>query len=303
MFERGKTMIQVLISTYNGEKYLREQLDSVLAQTVDDISILVRDDGSSDGTVEILEQYRANHSNFSYYRGENIGVTKSFLDLYLHRDSNADYIAMCDQDDVWFEDKLEIAMQMLGDASQPRLYCGKPMLVNENLEPYSRTVFQSQPKIKFGNAMIQNICVGCTMVINRGLTEVIGERFPQECLIHDWWFYMVAVAKGEVVFDSTPHIYYRQHQGNQIGMDGRRIDLIKRQIRSFKRFKGTYTKQLAKFLEIYDLNEDHRALGELFVGTKTSFKCRVRVLFEKQIFRQGKLDTVVFKALMFFGLL
>lgn len=296
-------MVQILMATYNGEKYLREQLDSLLRQTVQEIQILIRDDASCDGTVKILAEYAQKYSNIQFYEGNNIGAQNSFFDLFTHVDEQADYIATCDQDDVWYEDKLETALQALDSIEGAALYCCRTQLTDENLNPLTDKLRSKTPQIAFGNALIESTCTGCTMVINKALYDFIDGRWPTKSLIHDWWFCQVALCFGQVVYDDEPHIFYRQHANNTIGLDNSRLALMKRQIRAFPKFKGKYTAQMEEFIHIFPLSGENKYLAELMVGTRYSWKCRWKILFEKRIFRQGKIDTFLFKCMLGLGLL
>ena len=128
--------VQILMSTYNGERYIREQIDSFLQQTYPLINILVRDDGSSDGTIAILEEYAEKYDNITYYKGNNLGVIQSFLQLLRDSDDAATYYAFADQDDVWLPEKIEKAIEMLEnntETSMPLLYCSDVYVTDENL--------------------------------------------------------------------------------------------------------------------------------------------------------------------------
>ncbi len=294
-------MVQVLMSTYNGEKYLRQQIDSVLNQSYKNIVLLIRDDGSTDSTVDILKEYSKKYTNIMYYEGTNIGVQASFFDLMEKVDEKASFIATCDQDDVWFEDKVEVAVTQLKRIEGPGLYCCRTQLTDEMLIPLVENIRKKQPKITFGNAMIENICTGCTMVINRNLYNFVKGKWPQKSVIHDWWFYQVALCFGDVFYDNEPHIYYRQHENNVIGLDSNRFQLIKRQIKSLKSFKGKYTKQMEEFMETFTVEGENGCLVQLLVGTRTSCRYRWKILFNSKIVRQGLVDTILFKGLLFFG--
>ena len=110
--------VAVLISTYNGEKYIKEQIDSILNQTYKNIEIVIRDDGSSDSTIEIIKEYQKKHSNIILKEGTNVGFIKSFFQLLGLADS--DYYAYCDQDDVWMENKIELAVNALNEADNTK---------------------------------------------------------------------------------------------------------------------------------------------------------------------------------------
>ena len=126
--------ILVLVSTYNGERYLSQQLDSILNQKGVNVSVLVRDDGSSDNTIRILEDYEKRNQNLHYYQGTNVGPIMSFFDL-LNQAKGYEYYAFCDQDDVWDDDKLSSAILLLDKEpdSLPVLYCSNLKVVDENL--------------------------------------------------------------------------------------------------------------------------------------------------------------------------
>lgn len=291
------------MSTYNGEKYIKEQLDSILEQTYPDIQILIRDDASSDGTVSILSEYSERYSNVKYYAGDNIGVQESFFDLFLHADRQAEYIATCDQDDVWYADKIETAVHALRSFQEPALYCCRTQLTDEKLIPLEDELRKYIPQIAFGNALIENVCTGCTMVINRALYEFVENKWPKESVIHDWWFYQVAVCFGKVIYDDNPHIFYRQHGNNEIGLDNSRLSLVKRQVKSLWKFRGRYTAQMEEFINTFTLKGENKYLAELMVGTRSSWKCRFKIVFEKRIYRQGRFDTILFKGMLALGLL
>lgn len=294
-------MVQVLMSTYNGEKYISEQIESILNQTYKNILLLIRDDGSTDGTVDILKEYSDKYDNITYYVGVNMGVQSSFFDLMNHVDDNALYIATCDQDDVWFSEKIEVAVKQLQKMVGKGLYCCKPQLTDRKLIPIETKIKKKEPKITFGNALIENICTGCTMVINRQLYDFTKGMWPKKSVIHDWWFYQVAVCFGEVFYDNEPHIYYRQHENNVIGLDTNRIQLIKRQIKSLEKFKGRYTAQIAEFVETFVVDADKLQLAQLVVSTRESYRCRWKILFDRRVVRQSLVDTILFKGLLFIG--
>ncbi len=161
----GSGKVQILMSTYNGEEFIREQLDSILGQSYPDVDILIRDDGSTDDTFVILKEYEELHQNIHAYQGANLGVNRSFFELLSESNPKASYIGFCDQDDCWLPEKIEAAVRQLERMEGPALYCGAKTLVNENLEPLGS---QQNPHVTpgFGNAVIESICSGCTLVVN-----------------------------------------------------------------------------------------------------------------------------------------
>ena len=127
--------VYVLMSTYNGDKYLKEQLESILDQKNINVSIFIRDDGSTDNTEMIIKSFCDNHNNIHYFSGENIGYGKSFMELIKNVPNDAEYYAFSDQDDVWKLDKLISAIQAIREISEPALYCALPEYVDQNLVP------------------------------------------------------------------------------------------------------------------------------------------------------------------------
>ena len=208
----------VLLSAYNGETYIREQLDSLLAQTLRNIEILVRDDGSADGTRAILTKY-AQRGVLRWYAGENLGPARSFWRL-LQDAPDADYYAFCDQDDVWDADKLEIAVSALErlDTSKPALYCGDVRVTDMKLRILAEHMIRPAPT-DYPHALLHNLAPGCTYVFNRPARELL-HRFDAERLgieLQDWTAYQIVACFGSVFFDPAPHMSYRQHGGNAIG--------------------------------------------------------------------------------------
>lgn len=214
--------VAVLLCTRNGERFLEEQISSIACQTHQDFKIYVSDDGSSDSTRAIVTAHveRLGHERIELAGGPVEGFVRNFLTVSCRPDVNADYYAWCDQDDIWHEDKLRIAVDWLasGDASVPALYCSRTELIDELGQSIGFSSFFSKPA-KFQNALVQNIAGGNTMVFNQALMDLIreaGDRVPAAS--HDWWAYMiVSGCNGRIYYDETPTVLYRQHSLNCIG--------------------------------------------------------------------------------------
>lgn len=285
--------VQILMSTYNGEEYIREQLDSILAQSYPDVDILIRDDGSSDDTFVILKEYEEMHQNIRAYQGKNIGVNKSFFELL--KKSDADYVGFCDQDDYWLPEKIEVAVKQLESMEGPALYCGTKTLVDENLE-----VLESQQSVDmvpgFGNAAIESICSGCTTLMNLELSSIIKERLPHDVIHHDWWCYMVATYLGSMYYDKKSYIYYRQHSGNEVGASGSAFAMIRAKARDLKKRHGDLKKQLSDFSHFYHSNPKYdKLVSDILLAEH--FPGRIQILFNRNWYRQSSLDNLVVRGL------
>ncbi len=243
--------ITVLLSSYNGEKYIEEQLNSIINQTVDDVSIIVRDDGSKDETVKILETY-AQQGKIKWYSGENLGCAKSFWNLLCNCDES-DYYAFCDQDDVWDNDKLEIAVNMLEkeDSDIPLLYFSDVRVTDSTLNVISDRMVNIMP-ISYPHSLIKNVAPGCTYVFNNKARELIKKY---DCVkygidIHDWTIYKIAACFGKVIFDKKTHMNYRQHGNNEIGANKKGIEDFCGAVKRFMNGKMTNSRERnAKRLE------------------------------------------------------
>ena len=293
--------IMVLLSTYNGEKYISDQIESVLCQQGVDVHIVARDDGSQDETINILKRI-STLENITVIEGQNIGVVGSFFTL-MHEAvcHNFDYFAFCDQDDVWKNDKLKVATDILsGHGNEPALYMSSFQMVDENL--HSIQTNMSRPNISVEGAIASNCATGCTMVFNKKLLEKSLISNYDDALMHDYWMYMVCLLTGGYIYyDETPHIYYRQHGNNVIGGTGDNF-LTKWWTRMNKMFlpgDNFKSKFACKLLEQYgnEISEDKKVFLQNIANIKT-LKSKWNLLRNKK-FLTGSID----KRLQLIGLI
>ncbi|MBV8092562.1 MAG: glycosyltransferase family 2 protein [Acetobacteraceae bacterium] len=235
--------VGILLSTFNGEAYLSEQLDSIVRQTWPDWKLYWRDDGSSDGTVALMRNFAAGAGAGRCLESAADGrmrVPHSYLTLL--REAVADgvsFAAFADQDDVWLADKLRRGVQLLGDipASLPALYCARQIFVDGNLRPIGLSALVRRPP-GFPAALTQNIATGCTMMLNREAALLVAASKVPPGTLHDWWCYvLVTAAGGRLIFDSEPVILYRQHAGNAVGAP---CSLTRRGLAAIRRGPGMF---------------------------------------------------------------
>lgn len=193
--------IAVVVSTYNGASYVGNQLDSVLAQDCPNVHIVVRDDGSSDDTLTVLRAYAA-RGDIELIEGQNVGVVPSFIQLISHVAEEYDYVALCDQDDIWHPDKLSRAIGLLAprDQSVPQLYCSEYTYCDESMHPTGRSHL-NRIGVSFQTQLYENMVSGNTCVCNRRLAELTAAAGTTGVYCHDWWISLIACALGELVFD------------------------------------------------------------------------------------------------------
>ena len=212
--------VAVLLSTYNGQQYLQEQLTSIMEQQNVDVTLYVRDDGSQDDTLRILSEYKG---KIKLFREDNIGVGNSFMQVLYRAGLNSDYYAFCDQDDIWLLNKLEQAILKIADCQQPVLYCS-----NQTLTDGQGHIIKNRHQNIVDTSYMQILCdnkiSGCTMVWNRALQGILYQvgRRPSDSLlvkrIHDVWVAMVASVAGRIIYDPASFILYRQHGNNVVGV-------------------------------------------------------------------------------------
>jgi len=233
----AKPKIAILLSIYNGEKYLAEQIDSLLAQSYKDLLIVIRDDGSIDKSLSIAQAYAESnpiHFHILPADAENKGASGGFAFLMGYVLANKEklglekaYLMFCDQDDVWFDNKVELQISAMLQAEKSLGSYNTPVLIHSDLEVVSsKKAFIAKSLVsfqgleiqrnRFPNLLISNLVTGCTALINEALAEK-ALPIPNTAIMHDWWLAIVASAFGKVIFLEMPLIYYRQHDNNAIG--------------------------------------------------------------------------------------
>ena len=214
--------VAILLATFNGAEFLKEQLASFEVQTHKNWSVWASDDGSRDDTPEIIEDWRSKVGRSRTYllQGPREGFVANFQSLIGDQTIGADYYAFSDQDDVWMEDKLERALTYLRAVRSdvPAVYCSRTEMIDRN---GARTgtfspLFSRPPS--FANALVQSIAGANTMVLNRAARDLMACYANLTPVSHDWWAYqLVTGVGGRLIYDAQPSIYYRQHVGNLIG--------------------------------------------------------------------------------------
>ncbi len=233
-------MVSILLSTFNGEAYIREQLDSLLNQTYDNLKIFIRDDGSTDSTVEILEQYSSLDERIVIYDNNQIrmGPCKSFM--WLLERVNDQYYMFCDQDDIWFPNKIQLSIDALKcieykSPNAPIVVHTDLIVTDENLNIISNSYWIHEglavPKMGAKYLPFVNYITGCTMLFNNCARDAAIYAYDN-ALMHDFWLAIcIHASGGEIVSLPVPTIYYRQHGKNTIG-----ASLEKKQNNFFSRY-------------------------------------------------------------------
>ena len=228
-----KTEVVILMCTYNGQDFLREQLDSIEHQTFEDWRVIVSDDGSTDLTLNILKTYRERWGapKLEIRTGPKKGFCRNFLSLICDTSIEARYFALCDQDDVWLPKKLELALKFFKKQKQkqkPELYAGRTNYVTRDLKFIQMSDLFTYPT-SFRNAIVQSIAGGNTMMFNRNLRDEAAAIGCVKVVSHDWWLYLVCEALGGITYyDRNPTLQYRQHEKSLIGSNVGFVAKLKR---------------------------------------------------------------------------
>ena len=302
--EPNAQVVTVILSTFNGENFLVQQMDSLFAQSYPGIKILARDDGSTDSTPRILAETQLSARIECMTGGDHLGAARSFFALLkAAAATSTDYIAFCDQDDLWHPDKISRAIAALSTvrAGRPALYCSRLEIVDEKLSPLGFTVTPN--RIGFGNALVENVCVGCTIVLNRAAVDLLCRNLPAKAIVHDWWCYLVISCFGEIIFDPDASIRYRQHGKNVFGVALGRFDRLKRNLRRFSETgEGRHwqSDQATEFMAAFGnrIPDRERRMLNDFVKAKSSMSARLTLARSNEIWRQKRMDDFLWRILI-----
>jgi glycosyltransferase involved in cell wall biosynthesis len=220
--------VDIVVATYNGARYLDEQFESLLAQTYPHWRVIVRDDGSSDHTPDLLAAWQQRHPDrftIVHDSRSNLGAAQNFSILLSH--TTSPYVALCDQDDVWLPHKLERTLTLMR-SQEGRYGTSTPLLVHTDLQVVDTELKQVAPSLwalqyldphhemDLARLLTQNVVTGCTALLNRALVTRVGP-IPDAVIMHDWWIALVAASLGQVSHLAEATVRYRQHHHNDIG--------------------------------------------------------------------------------------
>lgn len=304
-----KKTICIIMSTCNGGRYLEEQLDSLFRQTYPYIKIFVRDDGSKDNTIKILDKY-SRQGKLEYIEGKQLGYGESFIEA-LNSVGNFDYYAFCDQDDVWEENKIKIAIEQLNknDYNIPLMYFSGLDICDKDLNHMAYT--KNYKVISFTNCFFENIASGNTMVINNKLKTIFLKERPKNIIAHDAYLYMYCVAFGKVLYDKNNYIKYRKHDKSITvytnGFFKFQIYRIKSLLceGNLKIIKLQTYEKLIEFERLYgnNLNKQNKEVLSLFTNPKRKALNLCKKVFYPHRYRQTILDEFLLRLAFLFGVI
>ena len=303
----------ILLATYNGAPWLREQLDSLLLQTHANWVLYWRDDGSGDGTIAILQEFAERAGQGRCVRLEEppgrLGATGNFLALLRSACASlaeCDVVAFADQDDVWLPQKLErgVAALRCAPRDEPILYCARQILVDARLQRLGISQSLARPA-GFPAALTQNVATGCTVMLNCLAARLVAASRPSTGTLHDWWAYLlVTAAGGRLIQDQEPVVLYRQHAQNLVGAPA---SMTRRAIAAIRRgpalFMTVLREHIAALLAHPDLvSEAARAdLARLEAALHSRPWDRLSALRLPGLYRQTWPETLLFRCWFLIG--
>lgn len=291
--------VLVLLSSYNGEKYIREQILSIMKQEGVDVHLLIRDDGSKDNTCSIIENL--NEPRITLIKGNNIGCIDSFSSLIIEAANlvnEYDFFAFSDQDDIWLPQKLIVGVKRLleqKDQHIPLVYaCNMNIVDSDN--NFIRKCHQADLTMRKGVLLIDSRIPGCGMVYNAEAVKLYSLNPPKGGMYHDHWMTLIGVFMGKVLYDSEPYINYRQHANNVLGAHHFLLsprDEIKRKLKDFfyeKKIVPHNSKEVSAFLGSFKQYLENEDIGiiETYLNYSKSFNSRIRFAFQRTYFPTEK---------------
>lgn len=301
-----KPTIAVLMSVYNGRKYIKEQVDSIFNQTLKPTHLYIRADGEADSSREAIIDY-LDRDDVTYENGEHLGVSKSFLNL-LCKVRDYDYYAFSDQDDVWLPEKLNMAVEKIKevDDGRPVLYISSFTPVDEQLNRLPCKIPFLYSYTDFAHSLIYHTGPGCSFVMNNAAKEIVSSIDFEGCFIglHDSLIHKIIAMCGKVVYDENSYILYRQHDSNAIGYETNRLkSFIKRLIGFNNGRLKNYRKKMAQTLlgccnGLYD--EKQAALLRKLAYYDSSFANKIALIRTPE-FKTHSYYDLLFDALVLLG--
>lgn len=298
----------VLLSAYNGSRFLEEQINSILSQKDVNVFLLVRDDCSKDNnsTIDILKHYKNNYKNIDFYSGDNLGFSNSFIDLCLHA-NGYDYYAFADQDDVWLECKLINAINKLSNLNdnQPNLYHSNLTVVDEKLNHIKQMkTIQTNENTNRYKCLFVNEATGCTCVFNNKAKELLCRTYLKSVKYHDDFINIICTIFGSVVYDNNSYILYRQHSNNVVGDIKNQPITLKKRINDFISLKDSSIENKATI--IINNFSDLLTSGDLFYlkllkNHNKSFISKLLLIFDKRTNLENTQLTIKNKILLLIG--
>lgn len=301
-----KKSIVIMMATYNGEKYIDEQIRSIYEQKGEfDITLMVRDDNSTDKTLDIVKGWRGKLNITIVEDDKSLGAAKSFWKL-LEMAPKADYYAFVDQDDRWNENKLSTAITVLEKITGAALWCSDCRLIDSDGNLLKEKMHEILPNLSIESQMVCGEIQGCAMVFNSSARQLVLSKQIKAMPMHDIVFILNVVANGTVIYEETPFFDYRMHANNVVAKEGKSF---------FRKLKDTYNLwiknkyMVSNFAEDFlnlnkeSLSEEQKAYLSKLVKCKKDYISRIWIVMSEQTTSANKRGLRSFKIRTLLGLI
>ena len=314
--------VNIVMATYNGEKYIKEQIESILGASYTDWSLFIFDDRSTDSTMKIVKSFEEKYpERIQVYQNErNLGVTLNFLTglkkvyqltnaqeapnvrakMQPSTSNQAKYYMLCDQDDVWMRDKITHTLECMKffekkyGENKEQIVFTDAKVVDENINLIYHSFFRSQCLCPYdtdlAHMLMENKCIGCTVMMNRAVVRHL-QKLPMNARYHDWWLGLIAASFGHISYLKEPTLNYRQHGKNLVGGTSF-LGYVKRRVKSLQAQKKSIKACIIQGMEFYDMYQDilperHIKVLKSFIEIANSNWLKKRYL----LIRHGYLKT------------
>ncbi|WP_409076863.1 glycosyltransferase family 2 protein [Bombilactobacillus bombi] len=297
-----------MMATYNGEKYLKQQINSILKQTYQNFVLLIRDDNSTDNTQNIINEYELNYPDKivvikDHFKAgsakDNFGLLVRYVQEHCLDDF--EYFMFSDQDDFWRANKVELSISRLLNCTQPTLVHTDLKVVDQNLKLINNSFMKMSSlngnEHRLQRLLVQNNVVGCTMAWNKALMQIIKPNFDQ-AIMHDWFIALIACCYGKIVFINEETVLYRQHDDNAVGVkSSHSFKYIKEGLQKLLFAKNTWN--IVKNQSIF-LLDAYKNIPYSKVSVIASFTnafnhrkvTRIRILIKNGFIKQGVIRII-----------
>lgn len=294
----------ILLATFNGERFLPKFLRSLTLQEHRDCVIYWRDDGSTDATLKLVEQAHLPFRIVRLGNSRRLGPAQNFLGLLRAAAGQHGSYHFADQDDIWHPDKVSRGHHAVSVVDTPTLFHSRQVLIDADDRRIALS--RSPGRAAFENAVVENIVVGCSSAINDSAARLVATGNPTHAIMHDWWAYLVVSCFGQIVFEQSPTISYRQHAGNLVGAQKMtfrdlRLKLARQMSRGFR--APPFLGQLTDLAMIHGdlLSNERKSLIDVLVGGKHALSTRIRTASYPPVWRQNLLDQLLLRVALLTG--
>jgi Glycosyltransferases involved in cell wall biogenesis len=308
METKRMSTVAIIMTTYNGEKYVKEQIDSILVSNYQDFELFIYDDGSNDNTVALMKPYEQQYPDkvHVFQNEKNLGLVRNFLHALSL--TTMDYVMFCDQDDVWRANKIGITLKRLRNLEAqtgkdtPLAVFTDASVVDQNLMELQSSFFESnhlEPKnTDLAHLLMENKLIGCTVMINAAVRKVLqSNRLPQDAKYHDWWVALIAASFGKIAFVKESTLLYRQHENNMVG-GADFISYIKNRLQNLQHQKEAIRaleRQASEFVHLYgeQLSAEKRMIIQTFAElNEAGFLQKRHLILKNQYLKTGLIRNI-----------